>query len=144
MNLLYNSEFVPSTAVMIGVKSTLYSNPVDMKNAVGCLFIIAGNTEFGGFATSGGFHVQASTYSSGGWANYGSTIAVYSSQAANGAKRIWALDVVKPTKRYLRAAAYHTTGDFQFINLKYGLRRRGTSDTRDDSKCLYGINISTS
>jgi hypothetical protein len=144
-NLLYNVEFVNSTCVTYGVKTTLFGPIVDMSDAEGCMFITSFGTEGGGFETSGVMHLQCATDAAfAGKANYGTTQAVYSSALANRADNFWVIDAYKPTFRYLRAALYHTTGDFQLVCMKYNMRKAGSTTYRDDVKQKLAINISSS
>jgi hypothetical protein len=109
-----------------------------MSNADGCFFLIAGNTNFAAVGSSGYVHLQCSTYSSGGWANYGSTVASRSTCVVDGVQRYMGLDCVKPNFRFIRAAVNRTTGNFSIVSLKYSLKRPGTTHLRD-STAVYAV-----
>jgi hypothetical protein len=143
MPLLYNSEYIVSTADGIGVKSSLYGPAIDVRDCNGVLFILSGNTEGQGKDSSGYFHLQCSTYSSGGWVNYGTTIACNSTITGN-VRGTMIIDAYKPTKPFLRAAWYTCTGIQHLTCLKYGMRKAGTTEARDTTHNYYHVNISSS
>jgi hypothetical protein len=143
MNLLYNSEVIASSAANICTKTTIFGPAVDMRDAEGCLFILSGDTEGLSYGTSGTFHLQCSTYSSGGWANYGSTVVIRSTETA-GNKKVWVLDAYKPTFAYLRGAWYHCTGNASLVCLKYNVRKGGSTHLRDTAGIKTAANISSS
>ena len=143
MSLLYDSELVHSTAVRVGVKSSAFGPAVDVRDCNGVLFILVGNTEGQGKDSSGYFHLQCSTYSSGGWANYGTTVACNSTITGN-VLGYMAIDAYKPTFPYIRAAWYTCTGLQTLVCLKYGMRKAGSTELRDLSHAYYHVNVSSS
>jgi hypothetical protein len=137
MNLIYNSEIVNSSAVSVGSKSTIFGPPCNMADADCVLFLVAGNTNFAAVDSSAYLHLQCSTYSSGGFANYGSTVASRSTCTADGVQRYMGLDCVKPSFQYIRPAIYRTTGNFSIVAMKYNLRDPGSTYHRD-STAVWG------
>ena len=153
MPLLYDCEIIPSSAAGIGVKSSLFGPAIDVRDCNGALFILMGNTEGQGKDSSGYFHLQCSTYSSGGWANYGTTVACRSTITDN-ARGMMVIDAYKPTFPYLRAGWYTCTGIQSHVVVKYGMRKAGSTYLRDltpgitavkaSSHTYYHVNISSS
>ena len=141
-NMLYNSEFVPSTHVNIGAKDTEWGPSIDVRDCNGVLFILSGDSEGLAYATSGAMHVQASTDAAGTFVNYGSTIACYSTRAV-GPYNMMVLDCYKPSRPFIRAAFYHTTGDVVLTCMKYGMRKAGSTAARDTAQVIEGRVISS-
>jgi len=137
MNLLRNIEVVPSSGVAIGVPSTIFSSYVDARDCEGVLFIVAGCSNYTcKTGTTWAAHLQGSTYSSGGWANIGSTILVTQSTQTrtNNERKVSLVDCYKPLKPYVRLAVYHSSGWAPVVAVKYGLRRGGSTGALDSTK----------
>jgi hypothetical protein len=142
MNLLYDSQIIASSAVSVGSKSTIFGNPVDCSDCEGVFFIVAGNSNFEAVDSSAYLHAFYSTYSSGGFALYGSSVASRSTCDSDGVQRYMGLDIYKPTKRYIKPAVYRTTGNFSIVSIKYGMRAAGTTYLRS-STAVWGANSNT-
>jgi len=144
VNLLYNSEVKRSTGTGLVSLTTIYSDPVDMSDAVGCLFLYVGSSDMTA-KTTAHIHLQASTYSSGGFANYGTTVAVASTL---GGKQfgILGVDCYKPSFRFMRVGVHGATGQGSFVAIKYGMRKAGSTELRDDANAgiALAINITSS
>jgi len=123
----------PST-VQLADSTTLNTGFVDMKNFEGVLFVAVGSTLVG--ATSNvSLKGQLSTADS--------TSSVYDAEgtvqstkvgAAGLNYRVLALDVYKPTKRYVRFQINGTSsGAFEVAAIQYGSKRPGSSDMYDST-----------
>jgi hypothetical protein len=144
MNLLYNSEVIASSAINIGNKSSVFGPSVDMRDCQGALFIVLGNTEGQAFDSSGYMHLQCSTYTSGGFANYGTTVALNTTHTGNVIKQAMVIDCYKPTFPFIRAGWYTCTGIQSHVIVKYGMRKAGSTYIRDNSLVSVAANISSS
>jgi hypothetical protein len=139
-NILYDVEFVPSSHINVGIKTTDFGPAVDCRDCNGVLFILSGDSEGLDKGTSGTLRAQCSTDSAAGgtWASYGSSVAVYSTRVA-GIKGMRVLDVFNPRKPYLRAAWSGTTGDVSLVSMKYGMRKPGSTASRDTATVVSAL-----
>jgi len=138
-NLIYNSEIVASTKSCIGDLSTLFSAGADMTDCDGAVFMAVGSSQFMP-QTSAIMHAQCSTALTGTYVNYGTTAVVSKSTVAmTGKPLVCMMDVYKPTKPYIRCAINHTSGNFGWAILKYGMRRPGSTGYRDDTRAKAGL-----
>jgi len=144
MNLLYNSEIKRSTQSALVSLTTIYSGAVDMTDADGCLFLYVGSSDMTA-KTTAHIHLQASTYSSGGFANYGTTVAVASTLGGK-VFGILGVDCYKPSFKFMRVGVHGATGQGAFVAIKYGMRKAGSTELRDDANggVAIAINITSS
>ena len=136
--LLRNVEIVPSTNASIGAKSTLFSSPVNMTDAEGCLFILNPTSQLDALASSKmAMHLQKSTNGGSGssdWTNIGSTsVLVQTTQATGYTGHMMILDAVRCRHPYLRVGVSRSSGWLAITQIKYGLRRLGSTQALDDT-----------
>jgi len=144
MNLSRTVEIVPSTAKRVGLVSTAYYCPSNVSDAEGVMFLWLG-TSHTAMKTSGAFHLQGSSYTSAGWTNIGSSILINTSaiSAGLGLENVVVVDCHKPTRKWIRLAVHHTTGDQSVVAIKYGLRRMGTTEALSSSGIgKYALSVS--
>lgn len=127
----------PST---IAVESTtIRTNFVDMQGFQGCMFVIVGSTLL---ARSGSITMRAqqSTADSTSGAVYiEGTVTTTALPTASVNYRILALDVYRPTKRYVRAVfTGSSSGRGEILAIKYGARAPGTTGLRDSTHFAGG------
>ena len=129
MNLSKNVEIKASTATRICTNTTLHHCAVDVSGADGVLFIAVGSSHTTAKTTEAFLHLQGSSYSSAGWTNIGSTKLISSTKFATGqTEKLRVIDCYRPTRKWIRVAHHHTTGDLTVIGIKYNLRRGGSTD----------------
>jgi len=118
-----------------------------VSDAEGVMFLWLGTSECGLIgSTFAGFHLQGSSYSSAGWANIGSSILANTTRLVVGVARdrVKIIDVYKPTRKWIRLAVHHTSGDASVVGIKYGLRRKGTTEALSSSgiDSIYTLSVS--
>lgn len=151
MGLLQNSELFGSTGAVVTGATTIRSAIVDSAGAEGVLFIIHGTSLFTAATTASmaRWRVLGSSANSTAGAiamrSAGTTAAstaghVLSSDvglATSFDYKVGAIDVIKPTKRYVYIAGDLTSDGRTIAALKYGLRRRGSTEAQD-STSIFG------
>lgn len=136
MNLLRNIDIIKASTARVVAGATMHSKVVDMQGFEGCLFIAVGSTLLEG--TSGGssavnkkvvMYVKSSTASAGTYVKHTAYCASSSGLAGGVNNRVLALDVYKPTDRYLKAAIHGASsgGIDAIMALRYSARRPGSS-----------------
>lgn len=129
MNISRFTQLLASTIDRRGSATTQYHCPTDTLDAEGVLFIAVGSSHWTPKTTDVSFHLQGSSYSSAGWTKIGSTRLISSTKFATGlTEKCVMVDCYKPTRRWVRLASHHTTGDYTVVSMKYGMRRSGSTD----------------
>lgn len=137
MNLLKHINIIKATTARKPAGTTILSKAVDMSGYEGCLFIAVASTLAAGTtgSTAGNkkaqLYVKSSTAAAGTYVRNLGYAASSSGLAAGVNKRILALDVYKPTDRYLKGCikGSSSTGPAwdAILAIQYGPRRPGSS-----------------
>lgn len=136
MNLLKHINIIKATTARMTAAATALSKAVDMAGYEGCLFIAIGSTLLAGTtgSTAGAsktqLYVKSSTASAGTYVKNVGYAASSSGLAAGVNKRILALDVYKPTERYLKAMLKGSSAANYIdaiLAIQYGPKRPGSS-----------------
>ena len=151
MNLLNDINIIKLSTARNAAGSTGRSKVVDMAGFEGCVFILEGTTLLNGTTGSVLGNQKATLYvaqSSAAAGTYRRCVAYAASSsglAAGVNKRILALDVYRPTKRYLRATVKgaSSAGMYTILGIQYGSRRPGSSALQGSTTVTgYAIAVS--
>lgn len=150
MNLLQHINIIKATTARVTGVTTAISKVIDMQGFEGCTFVCVGSTLlFGTTGSTAGnkkvqLFIQSSTASNGTFVRSVGSAASSSGLAAGVNKRVLALDVYKPTDRYLRAVVKGASSANSQIDcilaLQYGARRPGSSALQN-STTIAGSNV---
>lgn len=145
MNLSRTVAIIPSTVDRRGGVTTTYYAKVNTADCEGVMFLWLGSSHAAQKTAKVAFHLQGSSYSSAGWANIGSTVLIDTSAPAAGfRKKVVTVDCHKPTRKWVRLAVHHSTGDMDVVAIKYGLRRQGSTDVWSATSSVgpYALSVS--
>jgi len=147
MGLLQKAEVGGSTGAVVTGATTIRSAIVDTAGAEGVLFIVHGTSLYAG-ATTGQiarFRVLGSTANSTGSVTHlrspGTTAASTAGHIQSSDRgvattfdySVTAVDVVKPTKRYVYLAVDQSSEGRTLSWIKYGLGRQGSTEAQDST-----------
>lgn len=143
-NLLSTLFPVHSTAITIGGATTVTGPVVDMSGAEGCLFIVSGSSLFTATtAATMSFRILGGTSgSTGDMLHLGSTAGVLTQADATTVlindqnNKLTLIDVHKPLKPFIAMSIDNSSGGVNVTALKYGLRRKGSTEAVDSTTIL--------
>lgn len=135
---------VHSTAGTVGGATTVTGPVVDMRGAEGCLFVISGSSLFTPTTTATmAIRIMGGTSgSTGDMLDIGTTGGVLTQADAvthvinSQDNKLTLIDVYRPLKPYIAPAIDNSSGGMNVTALKYGLRRKGSTEAVDSTTIL--------
>ena len=143
MNLIDNIKISNAMTEASSGTGTSTGLALDMSGFEGCLFILHGTTIFGS-TTTVKLRAKGATSTAGTWVFYEPIVSSTVCTAASFNYRIFALDMYKPLKRYIRPCITGQTSDLKIARtvtaIRYGARYPGSTNLYD-STTLAGITL---
>ena len=146
-SLLKNCEIIANTA-NVTTDSSRQTPLVDMSDALGCAFFLIGTSVGGSSKLTAHVQMTSSTSVTPSTCTYPVTAAISSSLSFGGAAaynaKVAIVDVIRPTKRYVRVSWINSTGTIdRFLMIKHHLRRAGSTTLWDSTSlgpttCVIG------
>lgn len=148
-SLLKNCEILTNTA-HVTTDSSRHTPYVDMSDALGCMFMLVGTSLAGSSKLTAHVNLTSSTAATATTMTSPVTAAISSATdfGGNGSHnaKIAVVDIVRPTKRYVRVSWIGSTGAAgtdKHVMIKYNLRRAGSTHLWDSTSigpttCVVG------